>query len=62
MVSNALNHIEQSDIDEIKVFKNPPPAVYNVIKVICILLKIEPASINNPQTMQNEYDYWQPSV
>ena len=62
MVSNVLNHIEKSDIDEIKAFKNPPSAVYNVMKVICILLKIKPVSINNPQTMQNEYDYWQPSV
>ena len=32
------------------------------MKVVCILLKVKPVSVINPQTMENEFDYWQPSV
>jgi energy-coupling factor transporter ATP-binding protein EcfA2 len=46
---NALNTLKKNDIDEVKSFRNPPQGVLVVMEALCIMLKVTPERIPDPQ-------------
>ena len=59
---SALNALSKNDINEIKSFAKPPPAVQTVMEAVCILKGVKPEMVKDPAGgLRKVKDYWIPS-
>jgi len=54
----ALATLSKSDIVEVKAMKKPPPGVKITLEAVCIMMKVKPKKIPNPDGKGKVDDYW----
>jgi dynein heavy chain len=58
----ALNTLKSSDITEVKAMKTPPGGVVMTMHAICIMMKVKPDKIKDPEGGNKKVDdFWGPS-
>ena len=58
----ALNTLKSSDITEVKAMKTPPGGVVLTMHAICVMMKVKPDKIKDPEGGNKKIDdYWGPS-
>ena len=59
----GLSKINRVELDEIKSFSKPPEVIVQLMKAVCIILKIEPQVVKDKNTGgEAQKDYWTPAV
>jgi dynein heavy chain len=58
----ALNTLKSSDITEVKAMKTPPGGVVMTMHAICIMMKVKPDKVKDPEGGNKKIDdFWGPS-
>ncbi len=58
----ALNTLKSSDITEVKAMKTPPGGVVMTMHAICVMMKVKPDKIKDPEGGNKKVDdFWGPS-
>merc|ERR1719502_1476835 len=57
----ALNTLKKGDITEVKSMKTPPRGVVTTMEAVCIMFKIKPDMVKNPDGFGKVADYWAPA-
>lgn len=57
----ALKTLSKSDIVEVKAMKKPPPGVKLTMEAVCMMMKVKPKKIPNPEGRGKIDDYWEPA-
>merc|ERR1719321_744425 len=55
--TDALEHLEKSDITEVKAMKKPPKGLNKVAQALCYLFSVRPKIVKGPDGAKVA-DYW----
>ena len=56
---NGLKKLTKGEITELKTIKKPSPAVYTLMKCVCIIMNVPPKKVKVPgELIKYEEDWW----